>query len=219
MLGNVNLHVMNFLSSIKTFLDHSEFKLKRTHGEHSEIYRNFKNATNHAFDTCFSYRFLYHLRNYVQHCGMPVTGFAPSSCVNDKINKHLICFLVAYCDKDELLEKYKWHKRVFNDFQKLPNQIEISPHIHNMMKCIQGIGITILKNDLPELMKQSGVLYELMDPIIPDKSLLNNLTYPLKIDIPFICESEDMEDSLVYNLEWIPLHLLQIIFYSEDIFI
>ena len=220
MLGNVNLHIMNYLSSVKTFLQHSEFNLKKKYGKNSQRFKSFKNATNHAFDTCFSYRFLYHLRNYVQHCGMPVAGFdEPKIIHNDKINKRFTFFLVAYCDRDELLRKYdKWHETLLKEIPKLPDRIDISPHIYHMMICINHISRIIIKNDLPELLDRTRFLIKLMNPVIRDTSPLENLNYPLNIDIPFICESDDLHEGIIFNVEWFPIHLIQTILYVNKNF-
>ena len=70
---------MNVLSSIRTYLDHTETRLNRTFGNKSEEYKLFKLLTSEAFDSHFAYRFLSKLRNYSQHCGLPVG----SICMKD----------------------------------------------------------------------------------------------------------------------------------------
>lgn len=59
--------VMDWLGSMRTFLAHSERRLKHT-GKESEYVR----PCSHAYDTYFGYRFLYRLRNYAQHLALPV---------------------------------------------------------------------------------------------------------------------------------------------------
>ena len=72
MVLDINRHILNYLSAIRTFLDHSETNLKRRYGMKSERFKRFKKACFEAYDSKFSYRFLYALRNYAQHCGMPL---------------------------------------------------------------------------------------------------------------------------------------------------
>ena len=55
----VNRHFLNFLSSFKTFLDHSETSLKRRFGKESDEVKRFKQACSEAFDSHFEYRFFY----------------------------------------------------------------------------------------------------------------------------------------------------------------
>jgi hypothetical protein len=64
---NINRLVLNFLSAIRTFLDHAETYIKRTYGKESDQLKIFNNFRRSCYDTYFSYRFLYKLRNYSQH--------------------------------------------------------------------------------------------------------------------------------------------------------
>jgi hypothetical protein len=67
-----NRKLLNFLSAARTFLDHTEAHLKRLYGDGSEEAQRFLTATSEAYDRTFAYRFLYKLRNYAQHCGLPL---------------------------------------------------------------------------------------------------------------------------------------------------
>jgi hypothetical protein len=58
---DANRRILNFLYSFRTFLDHWETKLKRRYGKDSEQVRRFKAACSDAYDSCFSYRFIYKL--------------------------------------------------------------------------------------------------------------------------------------------------------------
>jgi hypothetical protein len=72
MILNLNRYIMNLLTAVRTFLDHTERNLTHRHGKDSEQFQAFKKATAEAYDSSFAYRFLYKLRNYVQHRGMPI---------------------------------------------------------------------------------------------------------------------------------------------------
>jgi hypothetical protein len=54
-----NTRILNFLSSVRTFLDHTETSLKRRYGENSEKFSKFKQACSDAYDNNFSYKFIY----------------------------------------------------------------------------------------------------------------------------------------------------------------
>ena len=70
----LNQRTVNFLSSMRTYLDHAETRLKRKYGHTSSEAKDFAVAAAKEFDNSFAYRFMYKLRNYTQHCGMPL-GF------------------------------------------------------------------------------------------------------------------------------------------------
>lgn len=207
MIGNINLLLANYLTTVITLLDHSELKLKRLYGEKSVRYKNFNDAKSKLYDTYFSYRFLYHLRHYIQHCGMPITGFnGPRFEDFDKENKRAIARLVAYCDRDELLKKCNWKKQLRDEIQNLEPRIDITPHINVMMNCVRDIIRVIIKDDLPELIKNATYLTELM--------------HPAKVKgTPCIYESgpPTFNESIKGNIEWFPVHLIHIIYSLDNI--
>jgi hypothetical protein len=74
-----NRMFLNYLSSFRTFIDHNETTIKRKYGKDSLEAREFKKLTNNTYDKYFAYRFLYKLRNYSQHCGLPIEDFEVSA--------------------------------------------------------------------------------------------------------------------------------------------
>jgi hypothetical protein len=64
--------VLNVLTAMRTCLDHWETILTRRHGKDSPEAARFKDACSREYDRHFAYRFAYKLRNYAQHCGLPV---------------------------------------------------------------------------------------------------------------------------------------------------
>lgn len=71
--------VLNVLTAMRTFLDHWETNLKRRHGKASPEVARFLTCCSQQFDTRFGYRFAYKLRNFAQHCGLPVGKIALTS--------------------------------------------------------------------------------------------------------------------------------------------
>ncbi|QWI14805.1 hypothetical protein EXW48_01565 [Bacillus wiedmannii] len=63
--------INNYLGSYKAFLDRWETFFKR-HGSR-ELIDYFKTCVSGVYDTCFEYRFIYNLRNYAQHAGIPIS--------------------------------------------------------------------------------------------------------------------------------------------------
>jgi hypothetical protein len=72
----------NFLTSMRMFLDHAARKLKNDVGPRAA--EGFEAARHSEYDGTFGYRFLYHLRNFVQHKGMPTTSCRISSSLGRK---------------------------------------------------------------------------------------------------------------------------------------
>jgi hypothetical protein len=68
----INRRLANYLSSMRMFLDYSEYRFKRYHKQHPDRLEAFQCSRSRLFDTSFAYRFAYKLRNYAQHFGLPV---------------------------------------------------------------------------------------------------------------------------------------------------
>lgn len=71
-LQTLNLHLMNYLSLCRTYVDHVPQHISAVHGDKSNERREFDAATNVEYDNCLGYRVMSALRNYVQHRGFPV---------------------------------------------------------------------------------------------------------------------------------------------------
>jgi hypothetical protein len=72
--ADANRHVLDFLFAVRTYLDHSERRAK--HEADPDVADDFKRLTGKFYDEIFSFRFMYRLRNFAQHCGMPVPARA-----------------------------------------------------------------------------------------------------------------------------------------------
>lgn len=121
---NMNRLILNFLASVRTFLDHTETRLKREYGENSEELTFFKSETAKAYDNNFCYRFLYKLRNYSQHCGLPA-GSVSINSNGDKNNK-TVNTLNLLLVKDALLNNYEsWGNPVKGELQNQQDNFDI----------------------------------------------------------------------------------------------
>ncbi|WP_292389625.1 hypothetical protein [Methanosarcina sp. UBA5] len=162
MVFNINRLVLNFLSAVRTFLDHAETNLKRKYGENSNNFQIFDKACSSCFDHYFSYRFLYKLRNYSQHVGMPIIGLETSSemvSINPLEADHMLRTITL---KNDLLKYDKWGK-VKDEIFFLPDRIDINPYIDEMMHCIDTINTTLYgKEEFIELLQYTAFLDKLI---------------------------------------------------------
>lgn len=155
----LNRHILNFLTSFRAYLDHVETNLKRNRGPESSEFKSFKKACANQFDSNFSYRFVYKLRNYVQHCGLPLGGFK-ATLIDDVGNfeDENFTFIInkpeqqealsLYFRKNDLIEKFNdWGGMVLPDLEKQPDEIEITEHINSVIKSVQKINEVVRSND------------------------------------------------------------------------
>ncbi len=82
---NTNRHLLNYLFSFRTYIDHLETFIKREYGKQSNEAKGFKALTAKIHDENLAYRLFYNLRNYSQHCGLPIDIFEIQPSISDNI--------------------------------------------------------------------------------------------------------------------------------------
>ena len=203
MFLNINRLIINYLSAIRTFLDHSETNLKKRYESDPQRITSFKNACSKEYDNNFSYRFVYELRNYVQHCGMPLGSLAlGASLVNPVTNKAKRVMEVKFV-RDELLEDSKWKAQIRDEIQKLPQEFDITSHLSEMMKCIKRINLILIEKEVSELIKNAKFLEKIVNETKKEQGV------PCVIQYSDIKRTPSGEvKSLSMNLTWIPVGLV-----------
>lgn len=143
------------------------------------------------YDENFSYRFLYKLRNYAQHCGMSAGN------INIEENQESQ-FLSVQFDRNTLLNNYdSWGKLLKKELEELPPYIKVNQHINQLMQSINRINNTLIQERLPNLLESVGYINKLIQPL---KSLQG---------IPCIMDLTEFQNSGgKVKFEWIPLHLI-----------
>jgi hypothetical protein len=131
----INRLILNLLSSIRTYLDHTETRLKRSPGQDSEDYQLFKKETNTAYDNNFEYRFLYKLRNYSQHCGLPAGALTAYSSNDNTPQYQLILNLL----RDELLRNFDWGNPITKELREKAEQFDILSLIKTKFVLLESI--------------------------------------------------------------------------------
>jgi hypothetical protein len=160
----INTRILNFLSSVRTFLDHTETYLKRRYGENSERFNKFKQACSDAYDNNFSYKFIYHLRNYAQHCGMPTSQMRFNKIIVDREAQKIGTSIQILCNRDELLIKHNW-KKVKAELQQQPEEIEIGHHMYEMLNCLHQINLILIEQEFPNIIESAQTIEQLVLPL------------------------------------------------------
>lgn len=75
---------INALTAFRLYIDHTTTRLTRLYGKTAAPLLAFSECTSHEFDSVFEYRFVTKLRNYVQHCGMPLNVFSEKQAMTSK---------------------------------------------------------------------------------------------------------------------------------------
>jgi hypothetical protein len=154
---------IDWLNSSRLFLDHELTWLNRHFGKASVQLAEFKRACSISFDASSAYRFLYELRNYATHCGVPLSRVAlqrPSAEDRGNGLQQRIMFLL---DRDDLLSRHNWGKHVTPDLKAMPETFELLPLIHQAMPCFDAIMEVINKIDVQEAALASQVFVPYME--------------------------------------------------------
>jgi hypothetical protein len=121
----VQQRVMAFLSSAKSFLDHTEAILKRQYGGVSPEYQRFKTHTHGLYDKNFSYRFVNELRHMSQHVTLPISIFNMTMQRTDGTDE-LVYGSELKLDRAHLLTSWtKWKPVVKRELEKQPPQFDL----------------------------------------------------------------------------------------------
>ncbi len=200
---NMNRLIMNILSAVRSFLDLTDRNLQHRFGTESERYKTFKAATKDAFDNSFAYRFLYKLRNYVQHCGMPVGKLSFSMRYEDDTGQHATQTVDFAFSRDGLLSNYdSWGNKVKPELESLPDYFPIQPLISEMMQCLDKLQLSQTAANAPALIESLGWL---------DRMLLEA---SWRGGMPCICIREPLsetEEDCNIQIDRFPLELMEML--------
>jgi hypothetical protein len=143
----------SLLTTARTFVDQTDRNLKHRYGKTSVRVKAFKRATSEAYDNNFSYRFFYKLRNYVQHCGLPLGRMSirikkesePSGLTSQTIKFEF--------DRDLLLERFdKWGEPVQSELAVLPAYFSIRPLVEEFIGVFDVLQTSLTAEEGPALL-------------------------------------------------------------------
>ena len=131
------------LTAMRAFLDHSDRQLKAEFGPNSPERRVLDAAKTRQYDTHAEYRFLYHLRNHMQHHSAflgPAVG-TTRLVVSEKGDESVETSAPITCDRDALLANSKIKKVVRDWLAGQPRWFRIVPHVEQAVKCFFDLRI------------------------------------------------------------------------------
>lgn len=157
---NCNRLFLNYLSSVRTFLDHSETFINRKYGTNGKELIEFKRITTYFYDNSFAYRFFYKLRNYSQHIGLPLDTLSFNTKY-DKQNNTVKGQLNVKFKTEKLLSNYKSWGTVKTDLENMSTEFEVSPLVYEMTHNIKQIKENIEVINKAELLNAVNYITEL----------------------------------------------------------
>lgn len=157
-----NTLTLNYLSSFRMFIDHHETTLERSSDPANNLYNQFKERTAYHYDRYFSYRFLWNLRNYIQHCGLPACSWELSE-IKEGPNKGHSKVEIAY-NRDGLLRGFNW-KKLETEIKNQSLNISVLPLVRELNSSIMDITKFITSLQRMNLQKPLKILSGLISEV------------------------------------------------------
>jgi hypothetical protein len=199
-LQEMNRLLLNYLSSFRTFTDHLETRYKKLQRQGYSYLADYKKITAACYDGNFPYRFFNKLRNYIQHCGLPLHFMNIKEDVDQ--NGSVITSISICLKRDDLISDYDGWVKVKSDLRSQPEYMELLPYLTGLRSQIRLINLVISGFEIA-LATDSwhfiyGLVHEVMDkypngrPFIgryvePEKGKpeLQTIDFPLHIMVKF----------------------------------
>jgi hypothetical protein len=169
--ANVNRCIINYLSLVVVYINRLDVILRKKYGNENLKYKDFKQVCSLEYDTFFEYRFIYDLRNFSQHWGMPVSVIGLTKTGD----------LILTIDTDYLLESnFNWKKQIKEEIEKKAGFLNFIPIINQMNKSLINVDKAFINSNLENILLKiteaesfiSGINND--NPIIFGDSTLNS---------------------------------------------
>jgi len=132
--SSINRRIVNVLTATRLYLDQTPQRMALCAKDPDKARVAFNKRKNLHYDTSFSYRFLEHLRNHVQHCGLAVHGMQLGLVKKDENGQSIIENTIqVFAQKEYLAEDRIFKKLVFDEINE---KVEITDAIHQYIRCI-----------------------------------------------------------------------------------
>jgi hypothetical protein len=142
---HLNRLIMNYLASFRAFLDHAETRFSRTFGRDSAEFRDLKATMALHYDGSFSYPFVYKLRHYAQHCGLPMGNLEAHATEDPPGSSNVRHQISVSFVRDQLLAGFDDWGRVKDQIAAKPEQWDISDDLGYAMTACTDVQATIFR--------------------------------------------------------------------------
>ncbi|WP_420614512.1 hypothetical protein [Candidatus Palauibacter sp.] len=135
----MNRRLLSVLTSLRLYAEYNETRFKRRFGTDSKEVAGLKTVFANAYDSSFSYRFLCGLRNYAQHCGLPIEYVRTTSRLReDETLEHK---LEVNFEMKKLLAKGRkcWGSRGRADLERAPLLMDVEPVVSEVIPVLEQI--------------------------------------------------------------------------------
>lgn len=129
--------LMNLLTSARLYEDQLHRRVKICVPDLKDVKSIIKSYFSREFDNHPEYRFMYALRNYAQHHGIPVHRFSSSGTRIENGADSLLEYSMEYAAQKDLLEEDKeFNKKVLSEIQ---DRVDLKTATRCYIECISNV--------------------------------------------------------------------------------
>jgi hypothetical protein len=158
--SNISRCILNHLSSFRMLIDHAETAMNRRFGAASPEFLEFKRALSREYDGNFAYRFLYRLRNFVQHLGLPIDSWSRTSEAGGPPAQ-----LQISLSRERLLADRDVWGAIVSEIEGLPAKIPITKYFNDLRPSLENVRKARYQPDLEQLRSDGRMLIALINEI------------------------------------------------------
>ncbi|MGE0076366.1 MAG: hypothetical protein AB7S48_00750 [Bacteroidales bacterium] len=192
----INRRLLNYLSSIYAYFEHTEMFITQKYGRKSVFLQEFLNRKKDFINECFENRFLFELRNFSQHCGIPITVIAWLPVYENGNPKSVAKKKFIGFERNQLIIKYKkWGTLLTSEIKSKDETIDLWPILNNSFQSLKKLYLEITS--------------KIADSYLPGVEFIDAITSNLdKTKRIIIYNTTATDDPKVYeiNIGYIPWH-------------
>jgi len=155
---NVNRTFINFITSLKVFVEHIEERFKKKKGEkNSEQFRAFKKDTHSIYNTFFSYRLFINLRDYAIHYKYPIDSFKIDRRFKEASNASETELIIEF-SKIKLLSNEKIKRKLLEDLKQYNNLFPINFSMIEIQQPLKKLFDSFIKIENKYFVEQANII-------------------------------------------------------------
>ena len=148
---------INFSTSVRVLTSLVEKKIKDTYNESDKEFLELENLRNSFYDSYFSYRFLYHIRNFALHFQYPI-HFINVEYNDYYLDNPLKKDLHVMFDKNHLLANKEFSKKMKKDLENFGQKFPANPIIKETLKWLKDYFIKFISIEKVTYLKSVKII-------------------------------------------------------------
>jgi hypothetical protein len=161
-----NRHLLNLLSSALTFLDHTAHYLSSLFREGSDPLRQFHERRRRIYEAVFAYRFLYNLRNYAQHRGLPIGTIEHLADMHPRTREERGRLVLGF-DVGVLLQDAKGWRTMRDELRQMGPKLEIANQPSEYVDSLADLQSLAIELQRPRLAAAGTTIIQVLTPVLP----------------------------------------------------